>query len=360
MRPWEKWYIIPPYFHCLPPKNPKRMSKSILLTGGAGYIGSHTFLALLEAGYQPIIFDDYSNAKRDVPQRLAQISGAEAIAVAGNVLDATALAQVFAKYPITAVIHFAGRKAVGESVAIPLAYFESNIAGMTTLLTAMQAAGIFRIVFSSSCTVYGEPQKLPITEAEPRSYTNPYGFTKLICEQILEQLVRYDRRWQVGILRYFNPVGAHESALIGEDPTDLPNNLMPLLARVANGDMPHLQVFGDDYDTPDGTAVRDYIHVSDLAEGHVQCLAALAKQGGLLTVNLGTGQGYSVLEMIAAYSRACGRQLPFVMTDRRPGDVPITYANPTRAKQLLGFHARRNLDEMCHSSWRWVSRAGHS
>ncbi|MGI9250006.1 MAG: UDP-glucose 4-epimerase GalE [Pseudohongiellaceae bacterium] len=333
------------------------MTETILLTGGAGYVGSHTCIAVAEAGYRPLLLDDFSNAKRDVPQRLEQIMGQPVELVEGSVLDGAVLAQIFRQHKISAVIHFAGLKAVGESVDIPLDYFHTNIGGMMSLLNAMRRAEVFRLVFSSSCTVYGNPETLPVTEDAPRSYTNPYGYTKLTCEQMMEQLAQADPRWQFGILRYFNPVGTHESGLIGEDPTGTPTNLMPLMAKVATGSLNKLSVFGNDYDTPDGTAIRDYIHVSDLAEGHVQCLAAesLAAPRSPLAVNLGTGTGYSVLDMIAAYAKACGKELPYEITDRRAGDVPVTYADASAAKRLLGFNARRGLDEMCESSWRWIN-----
>lgn len=331
------------------------MGHSVLLTGGAGYIGSHTAVALAAAGFHPVILDDFSNAADDLPDRLRRITGTEPEVWRGSVLDAGLLARIFAAHDIAAVIHFAARKAVGESMRLPLEYVQTNLCGLTTLLGAMRDAGVFRLVFSSSATVYGAPDRLPIPEDAPTGFTNPYGFTKLAGEQVLTQLAAADPRWAFGVLRYFNPAGAHASGLIGEDPRDIPNNLMPYIARVAVGDLPALQVFGDDYDTPDGTGVRDYIHVEDLADGHVLSLRALLGGDGGHLVNLGTGQGYSVLQMLAAYGRACGRELPHVIAPRRAGDIAACYADPARAAQVLGFRARRGVEEMCVSSWRWIS-----
>ena len=334
------------------------MSATVLLTGGAGYIGSHTFVALVEAGYTPVIIDDFSNAAEDVPARLERISGVAPQLWRGSVLDAGLLQRLFAAHDIAAVIHFAARKAVGESVEMPLDYVDTNLVGLVTLLKAMRAAGVFRLVYSSSATVYGVPEVLPIPETAATGYTNPYGFTKLAGEQILAQLSAADPRWAIGVLRYFNPAGAHASGLIGEDPADIPNNLMPYIAKVAAGALPHLTVFGDDWPTPDGTGVRDYIHVEDLADGHILSLQALLREGRGHLVNLGTGQGYSVLQMLAAYSAACGRELAHVVGPRRAGDVASCYADPRRAEELLGFRARRGLAEMCASSWAWVSGRG--
>ncbi len=332
------------------------MTATILLTGGAGYIGSHTHVALVAAGYRPVILDDFSNAAGDVPERLARISGTEPRVWRGSVLDAALLDEIFAVERIDAVVHFAARKAVGESVRMPLEYVETNVVGLVTLLKAMRAAGVFRLVYSSSATVYGVPDRLPIPEDAATGFTNPYGYTKLAGEQLLEQLAASDPRWAFGVLRYFNPAGAHGSGLIGEDPRDVPNNLMPYIAKVAVGELPELRVFGDDYDTPDGTGVRDYIHVEDLAEGHVLSLAALMRDGRGHLVNLGTGCGFSVLQMLAAYSEACGRRLPHVVVPRRAGDIAACWADPSRAAELLGFRARRGIGEMCASSWAWVSR----
>lgn len=329
---------------------------SILLTGGAGYIGSHTYVALTQAGHDVVIIDNFSNAGRGVPGRLAQITGAPVTCLEGSVLDAQFLDDVFAKHSFDAVVHFAALKAVGESVEKPLDYIETNGQGLITLLRAMEKASVFRLVFSSSATVYGIPDETPTPETAPRRAINPYGFTKIMGEEVLEQLATNDPRWAFGTLRYFNPAGAHSSGLIGEDPGDTPNNLMPYIARVATGDLPQLSVFGDDYDTPDGTGVRDYIHVEDLAQGHVLSLDALLRSSQSHLVNLGTGQGYSVLEMLSAYSAACGRDLPYKIAPRRSGDVPIYCAAPEKAKKLLGFEARRTLQDMCSSSWNWVAQ----
>lgn len=332
------------------------MADTILLTGGAGYIGSHTYVELVAAGYQVVILDNFSNARPDVADRLEVITGAPVTVYTGDVLDRAMLDRIFATHEIAAVIHFAALKAVGESAEKPLDYLTTNISGLYTLLAAMRAAGVWRLVFSSSATVYGEPEVLPIPESAPRGYTNPYGFTKLACEQSLEQIAAADPRWAFGILRYFNPVGAHDTGLIGEDPNGTPNNLMPYIAKVATGELAQLRVFGDDYDTPDGTGVRDYIHVVDLARGHVQSVRALIESGAGHTVNLGTGTGYSVLDMLHAYERACGHALAYSVAPRRAGDVASTYADPTKAQQILGFEARRDLDNMCETSWAWVSR----
>ncbi|PIE08286.1 MAG: UDP-glucose 4-epimerase GalE [Rhodobacterales bacterium] len=336
------------------------MTHTILLTGGAGYIGSHTFVELTAAGYDIVILDNFSNARPDVLDRLETITGKPVTCYTGDVRDRALLDRIFAEHEISAAIHFAALKAVGESAEIPLDYFQTNIGGLLTLLEAMQAAGVWRLVFSSSATVYGDPEILPVPETAPRSYTNPYGFTKLTSEQILEQLGEADPRWTFGVLRYFNPVGAHDTGLIGEDPNGLPNNLMPYIAKVATGELEKLSVFGDDYDTPDGTGVRDYIHVVDLARGHVQSVDALIRSGESHVVNLGTGTGYSVMQMLKAYERACGHALPYVISPRRPGDVATTYADPTKAGKVLGFAAERDLDNMCETSWNWVSRRRNS
>ncbi|SDZ14174.1 UDP-galactose 4-epimerase [Jannaschia faecimaris] len=324
----------------------------ILLTGGAGYIGSHTYVALMAAGYEVTILDNFENADRGVIDRLARLSGTEVDVVEGSVLNRTLLDRLFAEKSFDGAVHFAAKKAVGESVARPLDYFEANIGGLVTLAQAMRDAGVFRIVFSSTATVYGEPEVFPLTEDLPLSYTSPYAFTKLTCEQILAQAARADP-WVVGVLRYFNPVGAHPSGLIGEDPRGIPDNLMPFIAKVAMGEMETLRVFGNDYDTPDGTALRDYIHVMDLARAHVQSLDALM-EGRAHTLNIGTGSPVSVLEMHAAYQDAVGRTLPYEIAPRRVGDVPKLYADPARAREVLGFSAEHGLEEMCTSSWTWV------
>lgn len=330
------------------------MTRRILLAGGAGYIGSHTFVALVEAGYDVVILDNFANASRRVPGALEQITGLPVTLVEGDVLDRPMLDRLFAVHAFDAVIHFAALKAVGESVEKPLDYFHCNIGGLVTLMQAMAAAGVFTLVFSSSAAVYGVPEVLPIPETAPRSHANPYGYTKLVGEQMIEQTIASDPRWSVGVLRYFNPVGAHPSGLIGEDPTDRPNNLMPYVAKVAAGELPDIAVFGDDYPTPDGSGVRDFIHVSDLAQGHVLSLDALFRDGTGHVVNLGTGRGYSVLELITAYSRVCGRALPFRIAPRRPGDPAASYADPSKARALLGFEATRDLEDMCASSWNWI------
>lgn len=330
------------------------MTETILLTGGAGYIGSHTYVALKAAGFDVVILDDFSNAAMDVPDRLEVITGAPVRLYNGSVLDTDLLTRIFAENSVDAVVHFAARKAVGESVAMPLAYFETNCSGLVGLLQVMETAGVHRLVFSSSATVYGVPDITPTPETAPHRHTNPYGLTKIMGELILEALAASDPKWAFGTLRYFNPAGAHGSTLIGEDPSDIPNNLMPYIAQVAMGQRPHLQVFGKDYPTPDGTGVRDYIHVEDLAEGHVLSLKSLLETGQSHLVNLGTGQGYSVLEMLAAYSAACGKDLPHQIVDRRPGDVPIYCATVDKARDVLGFEAQRDLAEMCTSSWNWI------
>ena len=327
--------------------------RTILLTGGAGYIGSHTYLALAEAGYRPVILDNFANAQDDVPDRLEQITGAPVAVIRGDVGDAAVLAEAFAAHAFDAVVHFAALKSVAESVADPLRYFRVNIGGLTTLLSAMQSAGCRRLVFSSSATVYGEPDESPTDEAAQRRAENPYGASKIISEQMLEML---GPDWAIGVLRYFNPAGTHGSGLIGENPKGRVENLMPIMAEVARGDRAELQVFGDDYDTPDGTAIRDYIHVDDLARGHVLSLNRLFETNEGHLVNLGTGTGYSVLDMIAAYSRAIGRPLPHRIVGRRPGDVPIYCARTEKAAELLGFRTEKTLDEICNSSWAWTMR----
>ena len=332
------------------------MSGTILLTGGAGYIGSHTYVALVQAGYKVVILDNFSNARADVPDRLEVITGAPVTFHRADVLDKEALAEVFAAHRFDAVVHFAALKAVGESQKLPLEYIETNCTGLVNLLMAMRDAGVFRIVFSSSATVYAETEDWPIPEEADLGYASTYALTKLMGEQIVRQVAGSDDRWRHGILRYFNPAGAHDSALLGEDPRDIPNNLMPYIAKVAIGELPALNVFGNDYPTPDGTGVRDYIHVMDLADGHVKSLAALMGGAESHTVNLGTGKGYSVMDMLASYSKACGRDLPYQVTDRRAGDLACYYGDPAKAKALLGFEAARDLDDMCQSSWNWISR----
>ncbi len=327
--------------------------QTILVTGGAGFIGSHTSVALIEAGYRPLVLDNLSNSQPEVFNRLAQISGQTVDFVQGDIRDRALLDSLFAEYEIGAVIHFAGLKAVGESVAKPLEYYDNNVAGTLNLLRAMQAAGVTSLVFSSSATVYGDPASNPIREDFPRSATNPYGQSKLNIEYILADLERAEPAWRIACLRYFNPVGAHPSGLIGEDPSDIPNNLMPYIAQVAVGRRDRLSVFGGDYPTRDGTGVRDYIHVMDLAEGHVAALRYLEREMGLLNVNLGTGNGASVLEMLAAFEAACGRTLPYEIVQRRAGDVAECYADPVLAWERLGWRASRSVALMCEDAWRW-------
>jgi UDP-glucose 4-epimerase len=328
---------------------------NILLTGGTGYIGSHTAVALVQAGHEAVLCDNLCNSRAEVVQRLASIIGQKPLLVQGDVRDADLLERILREHRIEAVVHFAGLKAVGESVAQPLAYYDNNVTGTQNLLQAMQRCGVKRLVFSSSATVYGEPKYLPLDEEHPTSATNPYGRSKLHTEEMLADLAASDLGWRIACLRYFNPVGAHESGLIGEDPNGIPNNLMPFVAQVAVGQRSQLSVFGGDYDTPDGTGVRDFIHVVDLAEGHLAALNFLGNSQGLgwHAFNLGTGQGYSVLEMVKAFERASGRKVPYQIVARRAGDVASSYAKADKARQLLGWQAKRGLDEMCISTWRW-------
>jgi UDP-glucose 4-epimerase len=329
----------------------------VLLTGGAGYIGSHTAIQLIEAGHDPVIVDDFSNANPVVLDRLAQICGQ---AIPCHRLDATdgaALDDVFADAPIDAVIHFAGKKAVGESVEQPLAYYRTNLNSTIEVAAAMRRHGVDRLIFSSSATVYGADATPPMREDAPTSATNPYGWTKVMNEQILRDVAAQHAPRRVALLRYFNPVGAHPSGLIGEDPRGVPNNLVPFIAQVAAGRRPLLRIFGDDYATPDGTCQRDYIHVQDLAAGHVAALTALADgEPGVRTWNLGTGQPTSVLEMLAAFERAVGREIPHEIVGRRPGDAAVSYADPSRANRELGWVAERGVDEMCADTWHWQSQ----
>jgi UDP-glucose 4-epimerase len=329
---------------------------TILLTGATGYIASHTWLALLAAGHQVVGVDDFSNSSPEVLKRLHQLGGQQPTFESASVCDAAAMKALFDRHRIEAVVHFAAFKAVGESTAKPLEYYANNIGGLVTVCQAMQAHDVKRLVFSSSATVYGRPERLPITEDSALSATNPYGATKLMGETILRDLGAADPHWQTACLRYFNPVGAHESGLIGEDPRGIPNNLMPYVAQVAVGKRERLQIFGDDYDTPDGTGVRDYIHVVDLADGHVAALNYLFSHLGSITLNLGTGQGYSVLELAKAYERASGRPIPYEVVARRAGDIDACYADPAQARARLNWHATRNLDAMCADSWRWQSQ----
>lgn len=327
--------------------------EKILVTGGAGYIGSHMVLVLLDAGYDVLVLDNLSNAKSESLTRVEQLAGRAPLFVEGDIRDVALLDRLFAEHDIAAVMHFAGLKAVGESVAEPLAYYDCNVVGSLRLLEAMARADVRTLVFSSSATVYGDPASVPITEDFPLSATNPYGATKLHIEDMLRDLHRAQPAWRIALLRYFNPVGAHESGRIGEDPNGVPSNLMPFIAQVAVGKRESLSVFGQDYATVDGTGVRDYIHVMDLVEGHLAALRALQREPGLLTVNLGTGQGYSVLQMVAAFAAASGRDIPYRIVERRPGDVAQCYADPARAQQQLGWRAKRDLATMCADHWRW-------
>ncbi|KRB83379.1 UDP-glucose 4-epimerase GalE [Duganella sp. Root198D2] len=325
---------------------------NILVTGGAGYIGSHTCVELLAAGHSIVVFDNFSNSHPESLARIERISGKRPILVEGDIRDQAAIEQALRHYRCEAVIHFAGLKAVGESVEKPLAYYDCNIIGTHRLLGAMQGCGVRTLVFSSSATVYGEPQRLPLTEDHPLSATNPYGRSKLFIEDMLRDVYRADPSWRIAILRYFNPVGAHESGLIGENPQGIPNNLMPFVAQVAVGRREYLNVWGDDYPTADGTGVRDYIHVVDLASGHLQALQRLASPQ-CSEINLGTGNGYSVLEVVKAFERASGQAVPYRISPRRAGDVAACYADPARAERDLGWKAQRGLEIMCRDHWNW-------
>ena len=329
---------------------------TILVTGGAGYIGSHTAVELLEAGHDVVVADNLCNASEESVARVEQIAGKKVRFYKTDVRDAAALEQIFAENAIDWVIHFAGLKAVGESVAKPLEYYDNNLGSTLTLLEVMRKSGVKKIVFSSSATVYGTPEKLPLDEnCRTGGTTNPYGTSKYMQEQILRDLYVSDPGWTIALLRYFNPVGAHASGLIGEDPKGIPNNLTPYIAKVAIGELPEIGVFGDDYPTPDGTGVRDYIHVVDLAKGHVAAIHAL-EEPGVYTYNLGTGIGYSVLDVIHAFERACGRKLPYTVKPRRAGDIAACYADAGKAKRELHWQAQRGLDDMCASLWNWQSK----
>lgn len=327
----------------------------LLVTGGAGYIGSHTCLELLQAGHRVTVVDNLSNASRESLRRVESLSGRELRLEIVDLMDRQRLAAVFsgAPEPFHAVIHFAGLKAVGESVAEPLRYYRNNLVGTLTLCEVMAEFGVRNIIFSSSATVYGEPELVPITEDFPLACTNPYGRTKLMVEEVLRDLHGADPRFSVVLLRYFNPAGAHPSGLIGEDPRGIPNNLTPYITQVAIGRLEAVSVFGDDYSTPDGTGVRDYIHVVDLARGHVKALECFKRPPAVAVYNLGTGRGYSVLEMIQAFSRACGSDLAYRIAPRRPGDVAACYADPSKAARELGWRAELGLDEMCRDAWNW-------
>ena len=324
-----------------------------LVTGGAGYIGSHTCVLLIEAGYEVVIFDNFSNSSKDSIKRVEKIVGKEIVVIEGDIRNQEELQKVFDGYKIDAVIHFAGLKAVGESVEQPLKYYDNNVIGTIVLSEVMQKNGCKSIIFSSSATVYGDPDSVPIREDFPLSATNPYGRSKLIIEEILRDVYLSDSSWKIVLLRYFNPVGAYESGTIGENPRGVPNNLMPFVAQTAVGKREQLSVFGDDYDTPDGTGVRDYIHVVDLANGHLKALDRIESFTEVMTINLGTGRGYSVLEMVKAFERASGKRVPYLIAPRRAGDIATCYADPSYAKEVLDWEATRDIDDMCRDAWRW-------
>jgi UDP-glucose 4-epimerase len=328
----------------------------ILVTGGAGYIGSHTSLELLKAGHDVVVIDNLSNSKPVVFDRIERICGRRPVFYEGDVRDGGKVAEILSAHGIEAVIHFAGLKAVGESVAQPLRYYDNNVTGSLALFSAMMETGIRTLVFSSSATVYGNPHSVPIDEEFPLSATNPYGRSKLMVEEILRDLILAEDSWHIALLRYFNPVGAHESGLIGEDPAGIPNNLMPYISQVAAGRQKELRIFGGDYPTPDGTGVRDYIHVADLACGHIAALDWLQQHKGIHTFNLGTGRGNSVLEVVRAFEAATGKHVPYRVVDRRPGDIAQCYADPSRAERELGWKARRGIAEMCKDAWNWQAR----
>ena len=325
----------------------------ILVTGGTGYIGSHTCIELLKNGYEVVIIDNLINSKESVVGKIEKLSGKSVKFYKCDILDEEGMDRVFSEQKIDAVIHFAGLKAVGESVAKPITYYHNNITGTLLLCRVMRKHGCKNIVFSSSATVYGAPKSVPIKEDFPLSTTNPYGSTKLMIENILRDIYVSDNEWNITLLRYFNPIGAHESGLIGEEPNGIPNNLMPYIVKVAAGQLPYLNVFGNDYPTHDGTGVRDYIHVCDLAVGHIKALENL---GGVRVYNLGTGRGYSVLDIVKAFEKANGVKVPYIIKDRRPGDIAECWADPTKAKELLGWTAQKNLEDMCRDAWRWQTQ----
>lgn len=330
--------------------------KKILVTGGTGFIGSHTCVELINAGYEVVIVDNLYNSSEEVLSRIERITGKRPLFYKADVLDRTALTKIFDENEIEAVIHFAGYKAVGESVRKPLEYYHNNIGSTIALCEVMRDHGCKKIVFSSSATVYGDPAQIPITESCPMGEaTNPYGATKVMQERILKDLYISDNEWRAVLLRYFNPIGAHESGLMGEDPKGIPNNLLPYVAQVASGKLEKVHVFGDDYDTPDGTGVRDYIHVVDLAKGHVAAVNSMDKVSEVSVFNLGTGIGYSVLDIVHAFEKACGKKLPYVIDGRREGDIATCYSDPSKAKELLGWSAEKNLEDMCRDAWRWQS-----
>ncbi|XYJ09347.1 UDP-glucose 4-epimerase GalE [Telluria sp. B2] len=332
----------------------------ILVTGGVGYIGSHTVVELQNAGYDVVVVDNLSNAQRSVQERVQKITGKTFELIEADIRDRAAMEAAFAQHKVDAVVHFAGLKAVGESVAQPLRYYDNNVSGSVVLFETMAKFGVKTLVFSSSATVYGDPASVPILEDFPLSATNPYGRSKLMIEDILRDLFKAEPDWRIALLRYFNPVGAHESGLIGEEPSGIPNNLVPYIAQVATGQREKLSVFGGDYPTPDGTGMRDYIHVVDLSIGHVKTLEKLSQGPGLLTYNLGTGRGNSVLEMVRAFEQASGRPIPYQIVDRRPGDIAKCYADPTRAREELGWVATRDVAQMCADTWRYQTSRGQA
>ncbi len=327
----------------------------ILVTGGAGFIASHTNVELLNAGYEVVVLDNLLNSSPESVRRVEKLTGKKITFYQEDLLHEEAVCKIFEAEGFDGVIHFAGRKAVGESCQIPLAYFDNNITGTLNLLKAMERYDVKKLVFSSSATVYGQPETVPIREDFPLSVSNPYGRTKLMIEDMLRDIYQSDHSWDIALLRYFNPIGAHESGEIGEDPNGIPNNLLPYVAKVAAGQLECIQVFGNDYDTPDGTGVRDYIHVVDLALGHIKALEKLNTHPGLVTYNLGTGVGYSVLDVIHNFEKACGKKLPYRITGRRPGDIATCYADPAKAKKELGWEARWGIEKMCQDAWRWQS-----
>lgn len=328
---------------------------AILVTGGCGYIGSHTTLELLLLGYEVVVVDNLDNSSEESLRRVEKLAGKKAVFYREDIRDQMAMERIFAAHDFSAVIHFAAHKAVGESCRMPLKYYENNVGGTVTLLRVMEKYGVKKIIFSSSATVYGDPVRLPLDEDCPLSTTNPYGATKLMMENIMRDVYKADGEWTIILLRYFNPVGAHESGEIGEDPKGIPNNLMPFVSQVACGKLSHINVFGNDYNTPDGTGVRDYIHVVDLAKGHVAAIEKVT-ECGVHVYNLGTGRGYSVLELIAAFEKACGKHLPYKICARRDGDIAACYASPDKAKRELGWTARYGIEEMCATSWKWQSQ----
>ncbi|MCB4761175.1 MAG: UDP-glucose 4-epimerase GalE [Sulfurovum sp.] len=328
---------------------------NILVTGGAGYIGSHTSLLLLEAGHKVIVLDNFSNSSSESIKRVEEITGKPIVLVEGDIRNQNKLEALFSSYEIDIVIHFAGLKAVGESVEKPMKYYETNVYGTVQLCKVMAEHGCRSIVFSSSATVYGDPHSVPIKEDFSLHPTNPYGRTKLMIEEMLRDLYISDNQWKVILLRYFNPVGAHESGKIGEDPNDIPNNLMPLIAQTAVGKREKISIFGNDYNTHDGTGVRDYIHVMDLSEGHLKALEKIGNMNGVLTINLGTGRGYSVFDMVKTFEKVSGKEIPYVIAPRRSGDIAQCYADPSYAKEVLGWEAEKGIEEMCEDTWRWQS-----